>query len=306
MCENLYKAVTEKTLPKADRFLFRAYEIALFSEKYFNEIKWDEIEQDIKKQKMNVVFKNMITDILEIFPKAFPNQFIETVYHLDYIEFEHNSLYNAMRKAEGNNAGALLCAYIDDKWAMRQKNNIHIKIGDSFILTKNCKAKQKEKSLFCHISTKKTLSGMELEFAVLDDDLYFSSADNFDTKANDGVHLLLCGTEENSYNSIFFFSKAAERKMRVLACNMLSSPPEILPEDWMKAHFAKTKDGYILSVMISNSFILKNHMENYFYMGLVISDCDSKEKRRKNEMILSQVSAEWYNPIYFAKIEMNE
>lgn len=39
-------------------------------------------------------------------------------------------------------------------------------------------------------------------------------------------------------------------------------------------------------------------------MGLVISDYSSETHHRKNELILSEESSEWYNPTYFAKIDI--
>ncbi len=46
--ENLYSILINKKIPQTNRFLYRAYEISLFSEKYFNEIKWEDIEKDLK------------------------------------------------------------------------------------------------------------------------------------------------------------------------------------------------------------------------------------------------------------------
>lgn len=305
-CGSLYQALANKSIPKAGRFLYRAYEIALFSEKYYNQIMWNDIIEDIKKQKLRIIFKKMIMDIIEIFPDTFPNCFINTVYNLDYIECEWGRLYNDMLASNKNDIGRLLCNYIDYYWALRKENNIHIQIGDSFNLIKNSEMQQGKTELSCNISTKKTSNGIELTFAVSDDDFYFSDMDSFDTLASDGVHLLLCSTEEYFYNSIFFFPKSVDNKIKVLACNVLNNANIVLDEDIVKTYFSETKGGYIISAFFSNNFIMNNHMKNYFYMGLVISDCNSKEKHRTNGIILSEVDSEWFNPIYFAKIDMNE
>lgn len=60
------------------------------------------------------------------------------------------------------------------------------------------------------------------------------------------------------------------------------------------------------AVMIKNSSIVLelHHIDNYFYMGVVISDCSRIVKQRTREVILSEIGDEWYNPIYFAKIEI--
>lgn len=85
-CYNIYPVFLNTNISGTKRFLFRAYEIALFSEKYSDEIHWEHIIEDIKCQKLNFVFKKTMHDILHIFPEAFPNSFVETVYNIKYIE----------------------------------------------------------------------------------------------------------------------------------------------------------------------------------------------------------------------------
>lgn len=46
--KSLYSLFESGSLPKAKRFLYRAYEIALFSEKYRNAVKWEDIINDLK------------------------------------------------------------------------------------------------------------------------------------------------------------------------------------------------------------------------------------------------------------------
>ena len=50
-----------------------------------------------------------------------------------------------------------------------------------------------------------------------------SDIDNYDTQTSDGVHLLLCGTEKYSYNSIFFFPKQIDGEIRVVVCDVLNN-----------------------------------------------------------------------------------
>ena len=69
---DMYSAIMQRKIPKANRFLYRAYEIALFSEKYSDKINWEAIEADLKRQKLRAIFGRMVFDIVEIFPEAFP------------------------------------------------------------------------------------------------------------------------------------------------------------------------------------------------------------------------------------------
>ena len=54
-----------------------------------------------------------------------------------------------------------------------------------------------------------------MDFMVSNNDFFISNIDNYDTQASDGVHLLLCGTEKYSYNSIFFFPKKLTEKLKL-------------------------------------------------------------------------------------------
>lgn len=297
-----------KSMQKARRFLYRAYEIALFSEKYYNQIKWDDIIEDIKKQKLRIFFKKMIMDILEIFPNAFPECFIHTVFQLDYIKDERDQLYKYLVESEikekGKAIDCILSNYVNDNWKIREGKNVHKKVGTSFNLTKKFSDGKAYQELSCTIDSEKVQEGLKLSFKVSNDDFYFSDIDNHDTQASDGVHLLLCGTEEYSYNSIFFFPKEINGKIKVVVCDVLNNRNIVLEDNLIRAEFLKTDEYYIITAILSNEFIEEHHLASYFYMGLVVSNCSSETHRRKNQLILSEEDSQWYNPTYFAKIDM--
>lgn len=301
---SLYNIFANKSIPKAGRFLYRAYEIALFSQKYYNQIKWEEIIGDIKKQKLRIIFKKMIMDILDIFPATFPNSFINTVFNLDYMECEWDNLYNYILASDKSDITELLSDYIDDNWILRKEHNIHIQIGESILLTKNPMGGEKDQDLCCSIETEKVAEGFRITFKVSNNDFCISQINDYDTCGSDGVHLLLCGTEEYSYNSIFFFQKEIDGKIKVIVCDVLNNVNEVLSEDLVTTQFQKTDSDYTITAIFSDEFIEKHHLNSYFYMGLVISDCSSETRRRKNQLILSEEDSQWYNPIYFAKIVM--
>ena len=79
---------------------------------------------------------------------------------------------------------------------------------------------------------------------------------------------------------------------------------KVLGDDLIKADLSKTENYYTITAIISNKFLKENYLSSYVYMGLVISDCSSETHHRKNELILSEESSEWYNPTYFAKIDI--
>lgn len=246
----------------------------------------------------------MITNILEIFPEAFPGNFTNTVHTLSYAENEWDSIYKNVLLSDKNDVNRLLCNYIDHYRNIRGDNNIHIKIGDSFRLIKKSENINNNKEMFCNISTQKTAVGIKLEFTVTDYDYCFSDVNNFDTLSSDGIHLILCSTEQYSYNSIFFFPKIINNEIKIVACDVLHNANKIIDEASVKTDFSEIQNSYIISVVFTDKFISENHMKNRFYMGLIASDCNPDDKRRANEIVLSEIESEWYNPIYFAEINM--
>ena len=303
---NMYSLLINKKLPQAGRFLYRAYEISLYSEKYYNEINWDDIEKDISTQKLRIIFKKMILDILGIFPNAFPESFLRTVLHLEYIDDERDQLYKYLIDSEikkcDKDIDYILTNYINDNWEARREKNICKKVGEIISLSKE--PSEEIQDLNCVIDTEKTAEGLKVVFKVPNDGFCISEIDNYDTQASDGVHLLLCGTEQYSYNSIFFFPKQIDGEIRVVVCDVLNNRNQILTDDLIKAEFSKTENDYTITAMLSNKFLKKNNLNSYLYMGLVISDCSSETHRRKNQLILSEEDSQWYNPTYFAKIDM--
>ena len=177
------------------------------------------------------------------------------------------------------------------------------KAGESISLIKKGK-ENTEHVLRCIIDIEKKREGIRITFVVSDDDFCISEIDNYDTQASDGVHLLLCGTEQYSYNSIFFFPKQIDGEIKVVVCDVLNNRNQILTDDLIKAEFSKTENDYTITAMLSNKFLKNNNLNSYLYMGLVISDCSSETHRRKNQLILSEEDSQWYNPTYFAKIDM--
>lgn len=303
---SLYNIFTNKSIPKAGRFLYRAYEIALFSEKYFNDINWRDIENDIVKQSLRIIFKKMIFDILEIFPEAFPESFVQTVCNLNYVNDERDYLYKYFIKSNINNSNnfdVLLIDYINNNWESRRENNIHKKVGENISLVKKS-SNEIYKDLSCDITTEKTIEGLKIVFRVSNDDFYISDIEDYNTQTSDGVHLLLCGTEQYSYNSIFLFPKKIDGEIKVIVCDVLNKRNEVLGDNLIKADFSKTENDYTITAILSNKFLKENYLSSYLYMGLVISDCSSETHCRKNELILSEKSSEWYNPTYFAKIDI--
>lgn len=301
----LYQSLVSKEIPKAHRFLYRAYEIALFSERYSNKISWDEIEKDLKCQEFRIVFKIMIFCILEIFPNAFPDSFVKTVCNIKYIEDDRDRLYKYWDQTDitkSENFNSLRSKYIDDNWKSIQ-NNINIEIGEKISLVKKI-SNAINNGLTCDITTEKTIDGLKIIFKVSNYDFCISDFSDYNTQTSDGIHLVICGTEMYSYNSMFFFPKEVNGKIKVIVSDFLDDSNKVLGDDLIKTDFCKTENNYTITAILSDKFLKENHLSSYLYMGLIISDCNSRTHQRENQLILSKKSSEWYNPVYFARINI--
>lgn len=302
---NIYAISTNKSYGIAKRFLYRAYEIALFAEKYFKDIKWNDIISDIKIQKLRIVFKYMVEDILEIFPNVFPAKLVDAINSLEYVSEQNDDIYKIIRaaKAVHDNEGHLvLSKYIDENW---NYNNtaIYKRLGESFKISKPVGEEPSEnKTLSCELLIDRCEKGISLQFTVSDDDFYVSDYNNFGTLESDGVHLLLCGTQKYTYMSIFLVPKIKNDSIEVFAYDVLNNT--VIDSMDIQARIQKYDDYYILKAVLSNEFLSRHEIDKYFYVGFVISDCDRETKYRKNALVSAEPATEWYNPLHFLKIDL--
>lgn len=302
---NIYAISTNKRYGIAKRFLYRAYEIASFAEKYFKDIKWNDIISDIKTQKLRIVFKYMVEDILEIFPNAFPAKLVDAINSLEYVGQQNDDVYKIIRTAKAahdNNVDLVLSKYIDENWNCN--NTATCKhLGECFEISKPVGEEPcKNKTLSCELLIDRCKEGISLQFTVSDDDFYVSDYNNFGTLESDGVHLLLCGTQKYTYMSIFLVPKIKNDSIEVFAYDVLNNT--MIDSMDIQARIQKYDDYYILQAVLSNEFLSKHEIDKYFYAGFVISDCDRETKYRKNALVSAEPATEWYNPLHFLKIDL--
>lgn len=305
---SLNSVLTSERAPSTKRFLYRAYEIALFSEKYNNEIKWDHIINDLKQQKLRVFFKKMIYDIVAIFPHVFPNSYMQAVNHMAYMDDEHDVW--CRRLLESNyrqeDLRLILSSFIDDYWDKYSSQNIHIKAGESFTLN-NPYIKDEDidnYELTCEVSTEKIDDGLKLTFKVSNNDFCFTEIDNYDTTASDGIHIMLFGTERYSYNSFYIFPKIINGEVKAIPVDVKRGKRIVMDTSLVDTTCECTDGDYTVTVMLKNRFLRDNHLLKYLYLGLVVVDCSTKTNKRKAELVLTDIYSEWYNPTYFAKIDI--
>lgn len=306
---NKYVVYATKQTPSVNRFLARAYEIALLSKKYFEQIRWEEIIKDINKQKLRIFFNTMINDILKIFPDAFPKYFIDAVNNMEYVNDERDVLYKYIidSNLSNENIDVILSDFIDFQWNNRASKNLQIDSVGRFTLDNPIIKDQEINNnyrLGCTVQIKKIDDGIKLAFRVSNDDFCFSETKDYNTQTSDGVHLIICGTKKYSFNSIFLFPKIVDDKIVVVPVNVLNGENFEINDLLISTSYEKFETEYLITAILKNEFLKINNIEEYFYLGLVISDCSNKTKKRKSELILSEPYNEWYNPAYFAKIKI--
>ena len=306
---SLHSILTNEKVPTTKGILYRAYELALFSEKYYDQIIWEDIFVDLKHQKLKIFFKKMIYDIVSIFPSTFPDEYLQVVNNMEYINDEHDVWCRCLLESNCSkkDVGAILSKFIDDYWIKHSSKNISIRVGDSFILDRPiAKDFEGNDNLTCMASTEKIGCDLKLTFKVTNDDLCLTAEDNFDTSASDGIHIMLFGTEKYSYNSIYVFPKIINGTAKAIPVDVKRGNREIIDTSLIIADCEFTDGDYTVTVTLTKKFLQDNSLTNYLYMGLIVVDCSSKTKKRKAELVLSDTYSEWYNPTYFAKIDVND
>lgn len=303
--KSLYSLFENGSLPKADRFLYRAYEIALFSEKYRNAVKWEDIINDLKKQPLRIFFKQMIFDIDEIFNGALPDFFIKAVNELDYKEniTDELSIKPFINSKSGLNEEyrqKILCRYIKEMRLLLNDKGKSLSIGEE----NSIKSSDKNSRLSCNMKTEKCADGIKLVFEISDNDILMSPADEYNTASSDGVHLVLFNPAPYFYKSIFFFPKRGnDGKIYVKVCDVLSEP-YLLKQDIISADFGLTDDGYVITALLTSEFLKSGNIENEVYFNYMISDCDAHTRQRIETLLPMDSVENWYDPSYFIKLTL--
>lgn len=306
----LHSILNNVKVPTTKRFLYRAYEIALFSEKYHTEIIWDDIIENLKHQRFRIFFKKMIGDIVSIFPDAFPDRYLQVVNSMEYIDDDHDIWCKRLLSPDYNHQdiAGILCGFIDEYWEKRSEKNIHIKAGEGFVLdkpfVKGYKGQQKYE-LSCDVFTEKVDEGLKITFVVSNNDFCFTEIGNYDTNASDGIHLMLFSTEKYTYNSIYVFPKIINGVAAAFPIDVKASERVELDKSLMVTSCEYTDRDYTITMLLKDKFLQENGLSKYLYMGLIVVDCSTETNNRKAELVLSDTYSEWYNPTYFAKIDVN-
>ena len=303
--ESLYLQLINNGQPKAKKFIFRAFEISLFSELFSHQIIWDEITTDIKKQKLSSIFNIFVEDILAIFPNAFPNSFLTAAtkkaanYEQLLIHTNHVCLEPVYRDRK-----IALSNFINAMWKENIQKNILLDREGAFQL--RSAVSEQEKSIpFCKVKIQKNEDCLRIEFDIHCHDCYFSDVNNFNTQGSDGVHIIVCGVKRYFYDSVFLFPKYINEEVVILPVNVLDEQhPRVVDSKHIQGTYEWKSFGYRVTAFIFDEYLCQNDLEESFYLGLVISNCSSTTKSRKYELTLTEDPSEWYNPIFYAKISM--
>lgn len=291
---SLYPIVEEERLPVTRRFLYRAYELALYAEMYEKDIRWQEVCADVRAQRLYTSFGKTVEGITAVFPDAFPDMFTETVNALSYTEGENEAAYRRFCECynadEPNALKAALCRLMEADWSEKNAAVVY-DAPDIFRFPPDSSA--------VRCAHRLTEEGLKLVFDVQDNDLYMSAADVYDTLCSDGVHLLLWGVF-GSYHSIFLFPKQERSALILVPYDVRSGAPIACGEVYGACRM--TEEGYCIEATLGAAFLKKHRMEEGAYMGVIVSDCDRDTGKRCRAIMTAPDDSRWCDPLCFVRV----
>ena len=295
---NLYFLYGHKQVSVEQRFLYRAYEIARFTELYYDDIDWNDVVCDINGQNLQIIFKYMCLNVVRIFPDIFPDIFYRGIVDKQYMTSDNYQIYEHIM-GDKRKIDEILSEYVDKCWGNLNRGcSINYPMKREVTLTRLCAA-ELPMNIGCVSSIRFYQGNLVFSFRVPDDDIVFSDDLSFEPLTSDGIHFLVCQTEPYQYRSFFAFPKKHDDGVSVVFYDVLLK--KVISDGSVSAKIMVFDGYYDMEVIISNSFFKNNLLPPFFYFGTVISDCDVNGVR-KRDMISSPIKEEWYNPIYFLKI----
>lgn len=299
---NLLYAFEYHTVPAIPRFFFRAYEIALFAYLYNDKIEWKKIIDNINSQNLRSVFQGAIKGIDRIFYNVFPYEFMNAINRIIYMKDERDYVYDTIKKLDQVERIAFLTEYIKQN-RNTSANRIELNRGQKMLVCDNSQTVYDGQSLLAEVFMNNNEFGVVVTFIVLADCFSFSEENEYEPLNNEGVHILLCSAIKGTYSNLFIFLKNQNNKICPIVFDLKNNKK--LEENCINASFEFTNGGYSLSIKLNQKYLYEKGLDENFYFGFVISNCDKQSQFRKNEIISSSIPKEWYNPAYHYEIIVN-
>ncbi len=284
---------------------YRYFEIALFIEKFYNEIDWDVIYDNIQQQTLNDGFKEVMFDINCIFPGFLPEKLCELVfkkkqYTLTPIMAVFPEYYEYKYKTKILNTTEMLPGFIDSTW----------KNAKTFDFSKNkCSDTVSKQILSCN------KNNIEINYCInvcngilsvyvetTDTDPVFSNGGKVEPLHTDCVNIVAVSTQEQySFKVIYFVPEIKDDLLTVACYDTENGTTDI--SDIADAKIEKTESGYSVSVQLPLEYLRINKKENgYFYFDLVVHDCDSATNERRSVTSIVTDKNTYDDPRYYVKV----
>ncbi|MBE6798267.1 MAG: hypothetical protein E7525_00580 [Ruminococcaceae bacterium] len=297
---------SQKYPPRTNRFFARAYEIALYSKRYFDSINWGAVLEELRHQNLNILFCEMVYNIIDIFPSVFPESVIKAISGLNYNNSDEYKQYESFFDIyfSGEGMQTAIGKYVDKFWKGAKQLDLSQNAKASFCLNYNPnrspgRVVDTPDCFGCECNIVKT-DDLKLTFTVSDSDLCYSEAENYDTHSSDGIHIMLCETQPYSYNSIYLFPKAIDKQFKIVPFDILNE--NVVSNDLIKAEFKKLDNGYRVTTVFTEKFFKQNDIPSTLYMGLVVRSCNNATVTNKISLLTAEDNQKWFNPLYFIKI----
>ena len=298
-----------------DRNLF---EIALYIAKFKHEIDWDDIITELDSQSLNVSFKQLCERFINIFPEIFPDCFTRYFKSRDYIcpkEFQlHNyvmdhypfvSISECIRNcidAQRDNTLKLECwdsqsatKFIIDEFSSRKINPYQ-----TYVLAGNSPKSSNDISYsltFYHDDC-----FLYISIGAVDDHLIFCPQGTHDMITSDYIYLTIVHTNGNYlYRNITIFPYIKGEEIGLDIYNICTFQNIVEKID---ADLNIKENGYQINLKISLEYLGLKKINDFFYMDVLVNDCDNISLGKNAALSFSSVRDRQYDPRTYALIRM--
>lgn len=302
-----YKVLTNPDKLETKRFLYRAFEIVYFLEKYHDEINNEIVIKEICSRKYKPCFLEELKRIINIFSNVKGIDLLNQIIDAIDISYFDDDLEYYVYKMNGNYKQGT-SQYIKEKWfgteVIISDDKYELEMSG---IDKNVKNKtgtyvigeypEDKKDLSCNIQLVNKNDVLAIEISVCDNVLIFKENRDLDTICCDCVGVFLVNISPYKYLQLFFVPRIEKDKLSVDVLDV--SLEKFIELD--KCSIIKTKQGYKILAEIPY-FIFDNESSDEFLFEIHIADSDSKNECKKTTLALAGNNLEWYNPCCFTKI----
>lgn len=298
-----------------DRNLF---EIALYIAKFKHEVDWTTIITELDNQSLNVSFKQLYERFINIYPEIFPDCFNCYFKSRDYICPKEFQLYNYVID---HYPSLSLNECIRNSIDAQREDTLELECGNepnaSMFSIDECSSRKINPNQTYILDGNKPKSADDISYKlnffhddeylyinvfVTDDVLQFCPHSTYDTMAADYVYITIVHTHESyCYRNITLYPYIDGNTNGLDIYNICLF--ENINEK-LNAQLYIKENGYDIALKIPLNYLGIKSTDDYFYMDILVNDCDDVKIGRNTALSFSSVWDRRYDPRTYALIRM--